>query len=59
VSVADPGYGAFLTPGFGIRIRNQRWGKNPDPDLGFGMNIPDQFSESLETVFRVINTLIL
>ncbi len=26
-------------------------GKNPDP--GSGMNIPDYFSESLETVFRV------
>jgi hypothetical protein len=27
--------------------------KNPDP--GSGINIPDNFSESLETVFRVKN----
>jgi hypothetical protein len=26
---------------------------------GSGMNIPDHFAESLETVFRVKNTLIL
>jgi hypothetical protein len=25
--------------------------KNPDPGSGSGMNIPDHFSESLETVF--------
>jgi hypothetical protein len=42
-SVADPGSGAFLTPGSWIRD-----GKKP----GSGMNIPDHFSESLETVFR-------
>jgi hypothetical protein len=29
-------------------------GKKPDP--GSGMNIPDNFSESLETVFCVKNT---
>jgi hypothetical protein len=60
VSVADPGYGAFLTSGFGIRIRDQRWEKNPDPDLGFGKNIPDHFSESLKTVFfcyKYLNSL--
>jgi hypothetical protein len=27
--------------------------ENPDPDLGSRMNIPDNFSESLETVFWV------
>jgi hypothetical protein len=32
--------------------------RNPDPDPGSGMNIPDYFSKSLETVFRVKNTLI-
>ncbi len=46
----DPGSGALLTLGSGIRK-----GKKS----GFGMNIPDHFSESLETVFRVINTKIL
>jgi hypothetical protein len=34
-----------------------RAGKNPDPRSG--MNILDNFSESLETVFRVKNTYIL
>jgi len=49
-SVSDPGSYAFLvflTPGSGIRD-----GKKS----GSGMNIPDHFSESLETVFRVENT---
>ena len=47
-SVADPDPGsiAFLSSGSGVRD-----GKNPD--LGSGMNIPDHFSESLETVFGV------
>jgi hypothetical protein len=30
-------------------------GKNPDPGSESGMNIPDCFSESLETVLLVIN----
>jgi hypothetical protein len=30
--------------------------RNPDPDPGSGMNIPDYFSKSLKTVFRVKNT---
>jgi hypothetical protein len=30
LSVADPVFGAFLTPGSGIRDG----GKNPDPDFG-------------------------
>ncbi len=46
----DPGYGAFLTLGNGICDEE----KNADP--GSVMNIPDHFSESLETVFRVRNT---
>ncbi len=33
-SVADPGSGAFLSPGSGM-------GKSLDPDPGSGMNIPD------------------
>jgi hypothetical protein len=37
----------ILDPGCGM-------GKNPDP--GSGMNIPDQISESLETIFWVKNT---
>jgi hypothetical protein len=36
-----------------------RDGKNPDLDLRSGMNIPDNFSESLETVCRAENTLLL
>ena len=47
-TVADPGSGAFLTPGSGMEK------KNPDP--GSGMSILDHFSESLETVFRVKNS---
>jgi hypothetical protein len=35
---------------------DREWGKIHDPDLGSGMNIPDNFSESLETVFRVKDT---
>jgi hypothetical protein len=42
----DPGSGAFLTPVSGKRKKS---------GSGFGMNIPDHFSESLETVFRVKN----
>jgi hypothetical protein len=38
--------GAFLTPGSGVRIRE---GKK----FGSGMNIPDNFYKSLETIFRV------
>jgi hypothetical protein len=45
--VADPGSGAFLTPGSGM-------GKNSRS--GSGMNIPDHISESLETFFGVKNT---
>jgi hypothetical protein len=39
-SVADPGFGAFLTPGSRIR-----YGKKSGS--GSGMNIQDNFSESL------------
>jgi hypothetical protein len=34
-------------------------GKNQNPGSGSGMNLPDYFSESLETVFRVKYTWIL
>jgi hypothetical protein len=40
----DPGPVAFLTPRSGME-------KNPDPDSGSGMNIPDHFYQSLETVY--------
>jgi hypothetical protein len=42
------GFGTFLTPGSAMR-------ENLDP--GSGISIPDNFSDILETVFRVINTL--
>jgi hypothetical protein len=42
----------FFTPGSG-------WVKNQDPGSGSRMKIPDNISESLETIFRVKNTLIL
>jgi hypothetical protein len=45
--VADPGSGAFLTPGSGM-------GKKSRSESG--MNIPDNISESLETIFWVKNT---
>jgi hypothetical protein len=45
-SVADPGSGAFLTPGFGIGKKSRS---------GSWMNIPDHISESLEIVFWVKN----
>jgi hypothetical protein len=53
VADPDPGSGAFLTPGSGIR--NTGWVKNQDPypDPGSGMNNPDHISESLETMFWV------
>ncbi len=47
LSVADPGSCAYfwpLDPGSGM-------GKNQDPDLTSGMNIPDHKSESLKTIF--------
>ncbi len=34
-----------------VNTRDPEWENNPDP--GFGMNIPDHFSESLETVLWV------
>jgi hypothetical protein len=49
MKLADPGSGAFLTPGSGIR--DPEWVKNQDP--GSGMNILDYISESLETIFWV------
>jgi hypothetical protein len=48
-NVADPGYGAFLTPGSG-KVKKSRSGSVS------GMNIPDHISESLETIFWVKNT---
>ncbi len=43
-----------------IRIRNLfDPGSGMEKKSGSGMNIPDNFSESLETVFRVKNTQIL
>ncbi len=44
VADADPGSGAFLTPGSGI-------GKTKKSSSGSGMLIPDHISESLETIF--------
>jgi hypothetical protein len=57
--VADPGMRdpvpfRPLDLGFESGIRD---GKNPD--LGSGMNIRDNFSKSLETVFRVTSTKII
>jgi hypothetical protein len=43
-SVADPGSGAFLTPGSGMGKKSRS---------GSGMNISDHISESLETIFWV------
>jgi hypothetical protein len=49
-SVADPDLGScsFLTPGSGSGSWME---KNQYPDPGSGMNIPDLFSKSFETVF--------
>jgi hypothetical protein len=49
--IRNTGSDAFLTPGSGIRIQDGKksWS-------GTGMNIPDNFSECLETDFRVKNT---
>jgi hypothetical protein len=44
VANPDPGYGAFFTLGSGSEIVKKN---------GSGMNIPDHFSDSLETVFRI------
>ncbi len=51
VSVADPdpGSGAFLTPGSGIR--DPGWVESQHPDPGSGMNNPDHIFQSLETIF--------
>ncbi len=46
----DPGPGAFLTVGSGIR--DPGWLENQGPDLGSG-NIPDHIFENLKTVFGV------
>jgi hypothetical protein len=45
----DPRSVAFLTPESGIRIRDLGEGKKS----GSGINIPDNFFDILETVFRV------
>jgi hypothetical protein len=39
---------------FSVANPDPGWEINPDP--GPGMDIPDHFSESLETVFRAKNT---
>jgi hypothetical protein len=44
IRIRDPEFGAFLTPRSGME-------KNSDP--GSRMNIPDNISESLETIFWV------
>jgi len=49
VSVADPESGAFLTPG---SVMGKKFGSGS----GSGMNITDNFFESLETVFRAKNS---
>jgi hypothetical protein len=41
VADRDPRFGAFLTPGSGIQIWDEKKIESPDP--GTGMNIPDQF----------------
>ncbi len=53
IRIRDPG--AFLTPGFGIRVPG--WVKSQDPDQGSGsrMNNPDNITSSLETTFWVKN----
>jgi len=45
-SVADPEFGAFLTPGSGMGKKSRS---------GSEMNIPDDVSKSLETIFWVKN----
>ncbi len=54
LQIRGPGSGAFLTPVSGIRIRDGKKSLS-----GSGMNIPDYYSESLETVCRVKNTKIV
>jgi hypothetical protein len=43
-----------------IRVWDPGWVKNqdPDPGSGSGMNIPDNISESLETIF-LVNLIVL
>ena len=46
-----------------VEHRKHNYRRVADPDPGWeksgpGMNIPDNFSESLETVFRVKNTVL-
>ncbi len=51
---ADPDMGSRIRdpePGFGNRDRDPGWEKS-----GSGMNSPDHFSKSLETIFRIKNT---
>jgi hypothetical protein len=43
-SVAEPGSGAFLTPGSGMKKKS---------GSGSGINNPDHISESLKTIFGV------
>jgi hypothetical protein len=43
IRIRDPGLGAFLTPGSGV-------GESRHPDPGSGMNNPDHFFKSLETI---------
>ncbi len=57
----DPGSGAFLIPGSGIRCLYDPWipdprraqNQYPDPGSRAGMNNLDHISESLETIFWV------
>jgi hypothetical protein len=51
IRIRDPGLGAFLTPGSGIR--DPGWVESQHPDPGSGINNPDHFFKSLETIFLI------
>jgi hypothetical protein len=51
IRIRDPGSGAFLTPGSGIR--DPGWVESQHPDPGCGKNNPDHIFLSLETIFLV------
>jgi len=51
IRIRNPGSGAFLAPGSGIRNLGTGMGKKSGSKSG--MNNTDHISESLETIFRV------
>jgi hypothetical protein len=59
VEVSDPGFGAFLPPGSGIRIRDKTMEQWSDPDPGSGIrDKTSRIRNTGVTECKTVNTVI-